>query len=207
MDCIAIMKGHVKMDQFELKRREAVWKQAQEAAVAADEARVKGELDASKDTQSHFDKLAVLCGGTIALVVPFLSTHGTHLQLHLLARLALICFGISLLSSIGRNYFNVRYTYFVYQRISLNAQKEEQKARLQHVSVAANPVSFQTGQPMSKEWGKEMEESSKEIEALLSKWKKQEDSFLTYWVWLGRVAHSLFTAGMLALVTVSVVNF
>lgn len=195
------------MDQFELKRREAVWKQAQEAAVAADEARVKGELDASKDTQSHFDKLAVLCGGTIALVVPFLSAHGTHLQFHLLARLALVCFGVSLLSSIGRNYFNLRYSYFVYQRISLNAKKEEQEARLLHLSVAANPVSFQTGQPINKEWAKEVEESSKEVAALLSKWKKQEGSLLTYWVWLGRIAHASFVAGMLALVTVAVINF
>lgn len=190
----------------ELKRREMLWRQKHELVIAADKETREHQFNISKDVTGHFEKLAVFCGGTIALVVSFLGAHKDTLHWHRLIPISIWILAGGMIAATIRNVLYQHWAHRVFERSSVLARREEQEARAEYLSVAPNPIAIQTGERLDAKFLSNMQKANKELDEILNKWESKEKFILTCWIWAGFIAQALGLIGVLCLVVLATKN-
>lgn len=195
-------------DLTEQQRLKLRYEQAHDILVAAEKQKTEQQLSISKDAAGHFEKLAVFCGGTIALVVSFLGGHkDAPLHWHILLPVSIWLLTGGMIAATARNVIYQYWAHRIFEWPSLQARREEQEARFELMAAVPNPVSMQTGEKLNRsEIVANMKKTNAGADALLDEWETKNKSLLNWWILSGRCAQALALLGVLCLVVLATNN-
>jgi hypothetical protein len=191
----------------EQKRLEILWSRAREKVTFLEDQLSTASLEVNKERTQYFEKIALGCGGTIALVVSFIGSRPNRLHPVWLLRSAIIVLALSMISAMYRNW---RYPFYVLAA----SYKQLDKAMLKEVGckrdflVCRGFLSLQTGEQVSPSAA---EDDCQIVSALLikkiSKFEKQESRIYAEIRILDICAPSLAAIGIILLISLAWRNF
>jgi hypothetical protein len=133
-------------DPHERKRLQILWERARRKVTAIDEQVADKSVEMNRERIEYFEKIALGCGATIALVVSFVGAHAERLHPAWLLRSSLVVLALAMICAMYRNW---RYPYYVlaalYKRLD-KAMLEEAECK-RNVTVSTDALSLQSGRP------------------------------------------------------------
>ncbi len=192
---------------YEFQRLQRLHEQAHKTLVAAQQQTQEQQLNIAKDESGHFEKLAGFCGASIVLVVSFLGGHReVRMQWHMLIPIAILVLAVGMIAATLRNNFYRRWAHRVYERSSLQAQRDEQEARGNCLEATPNAVSMQTGEQLDKSHVDRFRQSTAELDDILKDWEARDKFWFNMWVYSGRFAELSAGLGIICLAALAIKN-
>ena len=189
------------------RRLEALLDDASSHALDMNRRAVQASLDAGKERVQYFEKIALACAGTIALVVSFVGSHPGHLQPPWLLRCSLITLVLAMMAAMYRNWRFPFYVMANHRRQELVAQRDKQRAR-RDLIVAFQTVAIENGELIDvNQWLAEFKKGEEICDDSIAKIKKQEDSASICTKRAEYAALVLTVAGMIMLIALAWENF
>lgn len=192
---------------YEFQRLQRLHEQAHNTLVAAQKQTEEQQLTIAKDESGHFEKLAGFCGAAIVLVVSFLGGHKEiRMRWHMLIPISILVLAVGMIAATLRNNFYRRWAHRVYERSSLQAQRDEQEARGKCLEATPNAVSMQTGEQLDQSDVAKIKKSTAGVDVILKKWEARDTLWFNSWVWSGRLAEILALIGITCLAALAIKN-
>ena len=130
------------------------------------------QAEINRERTQYFEKIALGCGATIALVVSFVGAKNGRLQPPWLLRSSLVVLALAMVSAMYRNW---RYPFYVlaviYKHLDKAMLKEVECKR--NVMVTTNALSLQTGEPIDVA---RVERNTEEAKSILARKIEEFDS-------------------------------
>jgi hypothetical protein len=191
----------------EQQRLQALFNDAGKRASNMNKRAVQASLDIGKEKTQYFEKIALACAGTIALVVSFVGSHPGHLQPAWLLRCALITLVVAMMMAMYRNWRFSFYVLACYARQDLAAKQNKERARRDYI-VAIPTVAMEDGKLVDvNQWLAEFARDDKLFDDRITECQEQEDSAFIMTKRAEYVALVLTVAGMLMLIALAWENF
>lgn len=160
----------------EQQRLERLLDHASKHASNMNKLAVQASVDIGKEKTQYFEKIALACAGTIALVVSFVGSHAAHLQPAWPLRCALITLVAAMIAAMYRNWTFSFYAFASFARQDLAAKQNRERARRDYV-VAIPAVAMEDGKPIDvKQWLPQFEKGDKLYGERIAERERQEDS-------------------------------
>jgi hypothetical protein len=192
---------------YELQRLQRLHEQAHNTLVAAQKQTTEQQLSIAKDESGYFEKVAGFCGGAIVLVVSFLGGHKEVLMhWHMLIPISISVLTGGMIAATLRNNIYRRWAHRAYERSSLQAQRDEQEARGNCLSVTPNAVSMQTGELLDQSDVANIKKSTAGVDIVLKEWEAKDTFLLNSWIRSGRLAEALAVTGIICLAALAIRN-
>lgn len=162
-------------DSVERQRLDALFESAAKHALSANAFAVQVSVDIGKEKTRYFEKIALACAGTIALVVSFVGSHAGRLQPTCLLRSALVALFLGMIAAMFRNWVFPYYVLAHAGRTDLTAKQEKDRYRRDYI-VAFPSLAMEDGRPIDPEaFQRQYDENEKVIKQRIAKCRKQED--------------------------------
>jgi hypothetical protein len=113
----------------EQQRLQALFDSACSHASAMNKRAVQASIDIGKEKTQYFEKIALACAGTIALVVSFVGSHAGRLQPVWLLRCSLITLVLAMMSAMYRNWKFPFYALACHAGEDMAAKQKKERAR------------------------------------------------------------------------------
>jgi hypothetical protein len=194
-------------DPIEQKRLSSLFDSAVKRAQNANERAVQVSVDIGKEKTQYFEKIALACAGTIALVVSFVGSHVGRLQPAWLLRSALIALLLGMIAAMYRNWKFPFYLLAHFARNDQAAKQERERYRRDYI-VAVPSLDVEDGKPIDvAAYLRTFDEDHKGFEKRIKECQKQEDSAFNIVKQVERAALALTVVGMILLIALAWKNF
>lgn len=168
---------------------------------------VQASLEIGKEKTQFFEKVVLGSGATIALVVSYVGAHAGNLQPRWLLRSALVCFVLTLLLGLYRNWEFQWYIFASWARQDTKAKQEREKAK-KDVILTGEAISSEDGKPIDPAQGlRQFNADEVTLTNLLTKSQKIEDRAFNVVRVVEYVTLGLGVAGMGLLIALAWLNF
>ena len=135
--------------EAERKRLQALFDSAEKHAMVVNQRAVEGSLDIGKEKTQYFEKIALACGGAIALVVSFVGSHAGKLQPGWLLRAALAALLLAMIAAMYRNW---KFPFYMLDSYLLEQSMADQKTERRRADVleafGASFINVNDGKPV-----------------------------------------------------------
>jgi len=187
----------------EKERLTAQLQSASERAANLNRQAVQASVDVGKEKTQFFEKVALGCGGTIALTVSFVGAHSGRLQPPWLLRAALVALVGAMISAMYRNWKFHFYVLGAWMRQDLAAKQERERCR-RDLIVNFPMLSAEDGKPIRvQEWLAEFAKDDETCTARIAECTKQETSAFKYTRVSEYLTLGLAVCGMLLLTAIA----
>ncbi len=160
--------------QIEQKRLMALFESAAKYAAKANQRAVQVSVEIGKEKTQYFEKIALACAGTIALVVSFVGSHAGRLQPGWLLRSALIALVLAMIAAIYRNWKFPFYLLAHHARQNFVAKQEKERYRRDYILVVPS-FALEDGKPIEvQKFLAQFAEDEKLLDKRIAECKKQE---------------------------------
>lgn len=191
----------------EQQRLETLFDDASKHASEVHRRAVQASLDNGKERTQYFEKIALACAGTIALVVSYVGSHAGHLQPAWLLRCALITLVLAMMAAMYRNWKFPFYVIASHVRQQIVAAQKKERAR-RDLIVAFPMASMEDGKLIDVgQWLPEFENDDKLYDEKIAESKGLEDSSFILTKRAEYVAVVLTVASMVMLIALAWENF
>ena len=192
---------------YEQQRLQTLFDSACKRAAAMNKRAVQISVDLGKEKTQYFEKIALACAGTIALVVSFVGSHVGHLQPAWLLRCALVTLVLAMMTAMYRNWKFPFYVLACYARQDLKAKQDRERARRDYI-VSIPALALEDGKPIDVEkWLLKFLTEDKLLADKVAEFNTREDSDFTVTKRAEYVTLFLTIAGMIMLVALAWKNF
>lgn len=194
-------------DPHEEKRLEILYQNARGKRASIDEQLSKSSLDINKERIQYFEKIALGCGATIALVGSFVGSRAGKLEPAWLLRSALLVLALAMVSAMYRNW---RYPYYVLAAIYKQLDKAmlEEAECHRNLNVSTNALSLKTGQPIDiQEAERNFQRAKSALTAKINEFETQERRVSREIKFIEPLALILTTTGLTLLIALAWLNF
>ncbi|MHB8652453.1 MAG: hypothetical protein ACYDA9_01105 [Terriglobia bacterium] len=168
----------------------------------------QASLDIAKEKTQYFEKIALACAGTIALVVSFVGSHAGRLQPIWLLRSAL---AVLLLAMVVAMYRNWKYPFYLlasYAQEKFIAEQEMQRRKRDFIIAVPSLIVEEDGKPIDvQELLIQFNERDKLFDIRIAESKAQEDATFDEVKRVEGAALALTVAGMVLLIALAWNNF
>jgi hypothetical protein len=194
-------------DPIEQKRLSSLFESAVKRAQNANERAVQVSVDIGKEKTQYFEKIALACAGTIALVVSFVGSHTGRLQPAWLLRGALVTLLLGMIAAMYRNWKFPFYVLAHARRNDETAKRDKERCRRDYI-VAVPSLALEDGKPIDvEEFVRQFDEDEKVREERIKKCETQEDSTFNIVKQVEDAALTLTVVGMVLLIALAWKNF
>jgi hypothetical protein len=194
-------------DPIEQKRLSSLFESAVKRAQNANERAVQVSVDIGKEKTQYFEKIALACAGTIALVVSFVGSHAGRLQPARLLRGALVTLLLGMIAAMYRNWKFPFYVLAHARRNDETAKRDKERCRRDYI-VAVPSLALEDGKPIDvEEFVRQFDEDEKVREERIKKCQTQEDSAFNIVKHVEHAALALTVVGMILLIALAWKNF
>jgi len=194
-------------DPLEQERLKTLFEGAVRHAREANQQAVQVSVDIGKEKTQYFEKIALACAGTIALVVSFVGSHAGRLQPAWLLRSALIVLLLGMMAAMYRNWRFPFYLLAHFARADQTAKRDRERCRRDYI-VAVPSRALEDGQPIDlKAYLQRFAEDEKVLEKRIAECQRQEDSAFSVVQRVDYAALALTVIGMVLLIALAWKNF
>jgi hypothetical protein len=201
------MDEHPLSPPIEQERLKAVLESASKYAAEMNRSVAQISMDLGKEKTQYFEKIALACAATIALVVSFVGGHAGRLQPAWLLRSALVALVLAMMGAMYRNW---KFPFYI---LAVHAGQEQtakqKKARCTRDWIVAIPsVAWENGKPIDVEqWLAKFEQDEKVFDKRIADCTEQEDSSFSIVRKVEYLTLFLTLLGMIMLVALAWENF
>ncbi|MFZ0798887.1 MAG: hypothetical protein WCA13_16010 [Terriglobales bacterium] len=194
-------------NQIEQQRLSSLFDNAVKHAREVNARAVQVSVDIGREKTQYFEKIALACAGTIALVVSFVGSHAGRLQPTWLLRSALVALLLGMVAAFYRNWKFPFYVLAQARRNDETAKQERERCRRNYI-VAVPSVALEDGNPIDVEaFQRQSDADQKVFEKNIKKCQTQEDSAFNIVKRVECAALTLTVVGMGLLVALAWENF
>jgi hypothetical protein len=163
-------------DPMEQKRLSSLFDSAVKRAREVNARAVQVSVDIGKEKTQYFEKLALACAGTIALVVSFVGSHAGRLQPTYLLRSALVVLFLGMIAAMFRNWVFPYYVFAQARRSDETAKQEKEHYRRDYIVAVPSLVALEDGKPIDLDaFQRQFDEDDKVREQKIKKCQTQEN--------------------------------
>jgi|SRR5579859_4422074 len=196
---------HHPLDQ---QRLETLLESATQHVNEVNQRAAQASLDIAIEKTKYFEKIALACAGTIALVVSFVGSHAGRLQPIWLLRSAL---AVLLLAMVVAMYRNWKYPFYLlasYAQEKFIAAQEMQRRKRDFIKAVPSLIVEEEGKPIDvQKFLIQFNESDKLFDKRIAEFKAQENAAFDEVKRVERAALALTVAGMVLLIALAWNNF
>jgi hypothetical protein len=194
-------------DRVEQERLKTLFEGAVKHAREANRQAVQASVDIGKEKAQYFEKIALACAGTIALVVSFVGSHVGRLQPAWLLRSALVALLLGMMAAMYRNWRFPFYLLAHFAGADQTAKRERERYRRDYI-VAVPSVALEDGNPVDvAAYLRQFAEDEQILDKRIAECQKQEDSAFKVVQRVDYAALVLTVTGMVFLIALAWRNF
>jgi len=134
-------------DPIERQRLSSLFENAVKNAQGANQRAVQVSVDIGKEKTQYFEKIALACAGTIALVVSFVGSHAGRLRPTYLLRAALVALLLGMIAAMYRKWKFPFYRLAQAARDDQTTKQEKERCRRDLVVAVPSP-DLEDGKPI-----------------------------------------------------------
>ena len=195
-------------DFVEIKRLEAVYRDASNTRSQAATKINELQVEIATQRASFFEKLTIGSGAAIAAIVSYLGSGSHHLYPHWAMRCSLVALVSAMIAGLYRDYRYPYYVLSVRKRVWLEAEREMQRSKNNYLLASPNPIDFDTGHPIDKiESNEEFKDSDAKLQVTIPEVTKDEERYLMEWTTAERVCLIAIGVAMICLVWIALETF
>jgi hypothetical protein len=194
-------------DQIEQQRLKTLFESAIKYAREMNARAVQVSVDIGKEKTQYFEKIALACAGTIALVVTFVGSHAGRLQPTCLLRSALAVLFLGMIAAMFRNWVFPYYVFAQARRNDETAKQEKERCRRNYI-VAFPSFALEDGEPIDVDaFQCQFDKDEKVREQRIKKCQRQENWAFNILKPVEYAAITLTVVGMGLLIALAWNNF
>ena len=168
----------------------------------------QAQVDGAKERTQYFEKLAIGSGAAIAAIVSFLGAHTSSLHPKWILRGSLVSLVCALTAALYRNFRYPNYVLATYNRLWIEACRQQQQRKNDVFQADRSVVSLQSGTPINLlEWTRDFKKSDSGLEALIKERTVLENRLLGEFKAAEFVCLVSICLAMISLVWIALSNF
>lgn len=193
--------------EWERQRLERLFDSAAKHATDMNHRAAQGSIDIGKERTQYFEKIALMCSATIALVVSFVGSHAGRLQPVWLLRSVLILLVLAMVAAIYRNWRFPFYVLAGYMKQELEAKQDKERCR-RDLIAGVPTFDLEDGTTIDvPTFLVEFAKTDKTFDKRIEEVKKCADSAFSVVKLVERAALLLIVLAMMLLVALAWINF